>query len=49
MLTLHFTPGSKRARWERYREAWEGLRGVEIQACVDPEYEDLELLSGMEG
>jgi len=44
LLTLHFTPGSKRARWERYREAWEGLRGVEIQACVDPEVEEVGLV-----
>jgi hypothetical protein len=49
-LTLHFTPGSKRARWERYREAWEELRGVEIQACVDPEFEgEVESLSGIGG
>ena len=44
LLTLHFTPGSMRARWERYREAWEGLRGVEIQACVDPEFEEVGLV-----
>jgi hypothetical protein len=37
-LSLHFTSGSKRARWERYREAWEGLQVVTIQACVDPMY-----------
>ncbi len=38
--TLHFTAGSKRARWARYREAWDllGAQGVEIQAGVDPEY-----------
>lgn len=48
-LTLHFTPGSKRARWERYREAWEGLRGVEISACVDPEYADFELFGDVGG
>jgi hypothetical protein len=41
-LTLHFTRGSKRARWEQYREAWEGLRGVEIQAGVDPEFAEEE-------
>jgi len=34
-LTLHFTPGSKRAKWARYREAWELLRVIEIQASVD--------------
>lgn len=38
-LTLHFTPGSKRAKWARYREAWDLLRVLEIQACVDPWYE----------
>ncbi len=37
-LTLHFTPGSKRSKWEEYREAWELLEAVEIQACVDPAY-----------
>jgi len=37
-LTLHFTAGSKRAKWARYR-AWDSLRVVEIQACVDPWYE----------
>ena len=36
--TLHFTAGSKRAKWTRYREAWDLLRVVEIQACVDVEY-----------
>jgi hypothetical protein len=35
-LTLHFTPGSKRSKWIKYREAWELLRVLEIQACVDP-------------
>jgi hypothetical protein len=34
--TLHFTAGSKRSKWGRYREAWELLRVLEIQACVDP-------------
>ena len=43
-LTLHFTPGSKRNQWVRYREAWELLRGgkkIEIQACAEScgEYE----------
>jgi len=37
-LTLHFTPGSKRSKWAQYREAWDLLRVIEIQACVDPEY-----------
>lgn len=39
-LTLHFTPGSKRAKWAQYREAWDLLTPVEIQACVDPLYEE---------
>ena len=37
-LTLHFTPGSKRSKWTRYREAWELLQVIEIQACADPMY-----------
>jgi hypothetical protein len=45
--TLHFTAGSKRARWARYREAWDLLRVVEIQACVDPEYDVVEV-SGLD-
>ena len=43
--TLHFTAGSKRAKWARYREAWELLRVVEIRACVDPEFEGVEIES----
>jgi hypothetical protein len=39
-LTLHFTPGSKRSKWSRYREAWELLRVLEIKACVDPWLEE---------
>ena len=35
-LTMHFTPGSKRSKWTKYREAWDLLRVIEIQACVDP-------------
>jgi hypothetical protein len=35
-LTMHFTPGSKRSKWIKYREAWDLLRVIEIQACVDP-------------
>ena len=38
--TLHFTAGSKRAKWARYREAWDLLKVIEIQACVDPGYEE---------
>ena len=26
-FSLHFTPGAKRGKWERYREAWELLGG----------------------
>jgi hypothetical protein len=26
-FSLHFTPGGKRGKWERYREAWELLKG----------------------
>jgi hypothetical protein len=36
--TLHFTPGSRRSKWIRYREAWDLLRVIEIQACADPLY-----------
>jgi hypothetical protein len=39
-LTLHFTPGSKRSKWTPYLEAWDLLRVIEIQACVDPEWEE---------
>ena len=38
--TLHFTAGSKRARWARYREAWDLLKVIEIRACVEPGYEE---------
>ncbi len=38
--TLHFTAGSKRAKWAQYREAWDLLEVIEIQACVDPAYEE---------
>ena len=41
-LTLHFTQGSKRAKWARSREAWDLMRVVEIQACVDPWFEEEE-------
>jgi hypothetical protein len=36
--TLHFTPGSRRSKWIRYREAWDLLRVIQIQACADPLY-----------
>ena len=40
-LTLHFTPGSKRNKWVRYRDAWELLQEgpgrLEIQACAEEE------------
>jgi hypothetical protein len=26
-FSLHFTPGGKRRKWEKYREAWELLKG----------------------
>ena len=26
-FSLHFTPGARRGKWERYREAWELFRG----------------------
>ena len=35
-LTLHFAAGSRRSKWIRYREAWDLLRVIEIQACADP-------------
>ncbi len=38
--TLHFTAGSTRAKWARYREAWDLLQVVELRACVDPLYEE---------
>ena len=38
--TLHFTSGSKRAKWARYREAWDLLKVIEIRACVEPGYEE---------
>ena len=41
--TMHVTPGSRRAQWAPYLEAWELLRGesggLVIRACVDPEVE----------
>ena len=42
--TLHFTAGSKRAKWAKYREAWDLLKVVEIRACVDPLVEEEEIL-----
>ena len=47
-LTLHFTAGSKRAKWAPYREAWNLLRVVEIRACVDAWYEEEELVEVLE-
>ena len=38
--TLHFTAGSKPAKWARYREAWELLRGGEIQGGGEAEFKD---------
>ena len=36
-LSLHFTPGSKRQKYARFKEAWELLRGdpLEIWGCVE--------------
>ena len=42
--TLHFTAGSKRAKWARYREAWDLLRVVGMQDGADPEYEGEDVL-----
>ncbi|MGA2100307.1 MAG: hypothetical protein ABSG34_04340 [Candidatus Sulfotelmatobacter sp.] len=46
--TLHFTAGSNRAKWARYREAWDLLEVLEIQACVDPLYEEEESVAWVE-
>jgi hypothetical protein len=42
-FSIHFTPGSAREKYGEYREAWHLLRetGLTIQACVDPEWEDV--------
>jgi hypothetical protein len=42
--SIHFTPDSLRQKYGAYREAWDLLRegGLTIQACVDPEWEDVE-------
>jgi PD-(D/E)XK endonuclease len=44
--TMHVTPGSGRAQWERYKEAWELLRGASgglvIRACVEAEFDEVE-------
>lgn len=41
-LSMHVTPGSARAQWGAYLEAWELLRGASgglvIRACVDPDF-----------
>ncbi len=37
-LSLHFTPGGRRQKYEKYLEAWELLQVTEIQACADPMY-----------
>jgi hypothetical protein len=38
VMGMHFTPKSKRDKYDQYREAWHLLRetGLTIQACVDP-------------
>jgi len=46
--TLHFTAGSKRAKWAQYREAWHLLKVIEIRACVDPLYEEEDLVDFVE-
>jgi PD-(D/E)XK endonuclease len=42
--SIHFTPKSKRQKYGEYREAWHLLRetGLTIQACVDPEWAEVE-------
>jgi hypothetical protein len=35
-LTLHFRPDGGQQKYAKYREAWDLLQVVEIQACVDP-------------
>jgi hypothetical protein len=42
-LSLHFTPGGKRQKYGKYREAWGLLEEGEItiQACVDPMWEEM--------
>jgi hypothetical protein len=45
-LSIHFTPESVRQKYGEYREAWHLLRetGLTIQACVDPEWAEVEAL-----
>jgi len=31
--SLHFTVGSKRGRWERFREAWGLMKDLKVQSC----------------
>jgi hypothetical protein len=42
--SLHFTPESVQQKYGAYREAWHLLRatGLTIQACVDPEWAEVE-------
>jgi hypothetical protein len=41
--SLHFTPEAKRQKYGEYFEAWHLLKrtGLTIQACVDPEWEEV--------
>src|SRR5277367_5362339 len=47
-VTMHLTPGSKRSKLLRYREAWDLLRVVEIQAGGDPAYEGAVVMRELE-
>jgi len=42
-FSIHFTPGSAREKYGRYREAWHLLKetGLTIQACVDEEWAEV--------
>jgi hypothetical protein len=44
-FSIHFTPKSARQKYGKYREAWHLLKetGLTIQACVDPEWEEVPL------
>ncbi|MGB2603716.1 MAG: group I intron-associated PD-(D/E)XK endonuclease [Candidatus Sulfotelmatobacter sp.] len=41
--SLHFSPRNRRQKYGNYREAWHLLRetGLTIQACIDPEWEEV--------
>ena len=42
--SIHFSPEGMRQKYGKYREAWHLLKdsGLTIQACVDPEWEEVE-------